>query len=383
MSSPSASTPDTPRVLIYSERNVIARKWHALQYEFEDVAQEVGLADVVAPGLRAPGPLGKAAYRIQRGVGRRGMREVHLAETTITREYDLFFAFFAFPSDIPHIQRLKGWRDRCAKAVCYIGEHYTHEVAQNRAYLELLRELGFDRVYLFNMASAASVEEVVGCPVEFMGHGVDSARWSPYPLVPPRTVDLYQYGRRSDVTHAAALDMVRKDGTFYIYDTVFNVPLEDYRAHRTMVAETMKRARYFFAYRPGENLGRALKDDPISSRFFEAIGGGAVLLGSRPHIPQYDEVFPWADATIEIPFEAPDLREIIAALDAQPERIHTARMHNIVNTLRSLDWVYNWARIAEQAGLPQTPGMQQRMAWLAELADIAEQRETAALAALD
>ena len=124
-SSSAATTPDAPRVLVYSERNVIARKWHALQYEFEDVAQEVGLADIAAPGLRAPGPLGKAAYRIQRGVGRRGMREVHLAETTITREYDLFFAFFAFPSDIPHIQRLKGWRDRCKQAVCYIGEHYT------------------------------------------------------------------------------------------------------------------------------------------------------------------------------------------------------------------------------------------------------------------
>jgi hypothetical protein len=307
---------------------------------------------------------------------------VNLAETTIDREYDLFFAFFAFPSDIPHIQRLKRWRERCTKAICFIGEHYTQEAEQNRPYLELLRELGFDHVYLFNTAPIESVRAVVGCPVEFMGHGVDSMRWSPYPLVPERSVDLYQYGRRSEVTHEAALRLVREHGLFYIYDTVFNVPLEDYRAHRTLVAETMKRSRYFFGYRPGENLGRAQSDDPLSSRYFEAVGGGAVLLGNRPGNAEYDECFPWPDATIEIPFEAHDLREILAHLDAQPERIATARMNNIVGTLRTLDWVYNWARILDQAGLEHPPGVRARMARLAELADMAEEGERTALAQL-
>ena len=42
-----------------------------------------------------------------------------------------------------------------------------------------------------------------------------------------RKLDLYQYGRRmTDVTHQAALDVAREDGVFYIYDTIFNVPLE-------------------------------------------------------------------------------------------------------------------------------------------------------------
>ena len=368
-----------PQVLVYSERNVIARKWHALQYEFEDMGAELGVADVVALRLGPQTPFSRAAYRVNRGVGRRGTLDVNIEEVAITGEYDLFFAFFAFPSDIPHIQRLKGWRERCKQAVCFVGEHYTQEEAENRRHLELLRKLGFDRVYLFNAAPMESVASMVGCPVEFMGHGVDALRFSPYPLVPPRTVDLYQYGRRSDVTHAAALELSREDGVFYIYDTVFNVPLEDHRAHRTLVAETLKRSRYFFSYRPGENLDRAKGDDTLSSRYFEAIGGGAVLLGSRPGVKEYDECFPWQDATIEIPFEAHDLREIIADLDAQPERIATARMNNIVQTLRTLDWVYRWARILEQAGLPLTQGMHDRMAALERLADTAEEREAAAL----
>lgn len=371
-----------PRVLVYSERNVIARKWHGLQYEFEDVGAEVGLADVVAPRPGRQTPFSRVFYRINRGVGRRGMAEANIEEVPIRGEYDLFFAFFSFPSDIPHIQRLKGWRERCKHAICYIGEHYSHEEDQNRRHLELLRELGFDQVYVFNTVPKDRIATLAGCPVEFMGHGVDSFRFSPYPLNPPRTVDLYQYGRRSDVTHAAALDMVRSDGIFYIYDTIFNVPLEDWRAHRTLVAETLKRSRYFLAYRPAENLPRAKFDDPISSRFFEAIGAGAVLLGTRPRVPEYDLSFPWPDATIEIPFDAHNLREIIADLDAQPERIATARMNNIVQSLRTLDWVYRWARICDRVGLPYTQGMIDRMAALEQLADLAEERETAALGRL-
>ena len=107
-----------------------------------------------------------------------------------------------------------------------------------------------------------------------------------------------------------------------------------------------------------------------------------MLLGSRPGNKEYDEVFPWPDATIEIPFEAHDLREILAELDADPVRIATARRHNIVGTLRTLDWVYFWKRVLEQAGLPTNRAMEDRIAALARLADEAEERETSALARL-
>jgi hypothetical protein len=54
-------------------------------------------------------------------------------------------------------------------------------------------------------------------------------------------------------------------------------------------------------------------------------------------------------------------------------------MNNIVQTLRTLDWVYRWARILERAGLPITKPMRNRMAALESLAEMAEERETAAL----
>jgi Glycosyl transferases group 1 len=361
-----------PRVLVYSERNAICRKWHALQYEFEDVGVETGVAELMAPRLRPSSSLSRVTYRVGRAAGRRRTAEAGLEQLTVERDYDLFVAFFAFPSDIPHISALRGWRRRCAKAICFIGEMYSHQLEENREHLERLRELGFNHVFTLHPRSAPAVSRMAGAPVEFMPLGVDAFRFSPYPHVPQRVVDLYQFGRRSEVTHAAALALAQEDDRFYLYDTVFNVPLEDYRAHRELIAHTMKRSRYFFAYRPSDNLERAREDDTLSSRYFEATAGGAILLGSRPDSPEYDETFPWPDAVITIPFEAHDLREILAELDAQPERLARARANNIVQTIRRHDWAYRWRRILQTAGLDVPPALAQRLRLLDELADLAE-----------
>jgi hypothetical protein len=279
---------------------VIARKWHALQYEFEDVGAELRLADVVAPRTRERTPFNRVFYRNR--AGGRPAGDEHRGGADHARLRPLL-RLLLVPVGHPAHPAPQGLARALQEGDLLHRRALHQERDQNRRYLELLRELGFDHVYIFNTAPQDSIAAMVGCPVEFMGHGVDAFRFSPYPLVPERSVDLYQYGRRSDVTHAAALEMAQRDGLFYIYDTIFNVPLEDYLAHRNLVAETMKRSRYFFAYRPGENLRRARQDDPLSSRYFEAIGGGAILLGSRPGAKEYDECFGWADATIEIPFE--------------------------------------------------------------------------------
>jgi hypothetical protein len=206
---------------------------------------------------------------------------------------------------------------------------------------------------------------------------VDAFRFSPYPHPPPRVVDFYQFGRRSPVTHAAALRMADSDGAFYIYDTVFNVPLLDYRAHRQMIAEIMKRSRYFFAYKPSADLERSKEDDHLAARYFEGVGGGAILLGSAPSTPEYEQCFGWPDSTIEIPYDANNLREMVSELEADPARLTRARKNNIVETLRRHDWVYRWAEVLKAAGLAPTSGMAERTERLEELARMVERLEPA------
>jgi hypothetical protein len=369
------------RVLLFSQRNAVARKWHAALYEFEDVIAEVDGVHLLAPAAKPDTRVTRVANRALRAA----RRPAHFAHPAIrpvqvTGEYDLFFTVVSLASEIPHLRQLKEFRKRCDKAVLFLVELFTDQVEQyGRPYLELLNELDFDEVFLFNPRPSTAVSAIAGSPADFMASGVDAFRFSPYPAPPARAVDLYEFGRHSEVTHAAALDMVKRDGAFFIYDTVFNVPLPDPRPHRELTAELMKRSRYFFAYKASENLDRARADDPLSARYFEGVAGGAVLLGSAPAAPEFAECFDWPDAVIEIPYEAHDLREIVAELDAQPERLAVARANNVANTLRRHDWMYRWEQVLDAAGLPHTAAMAERKARLEQLALAAEEGAHAAL----
>jgi Glycosyl transferases group 1 len=368
----------SPRALVFSKRNTESRKWQALQYEFEDVVALVDDVNLLAPSARPLTPVIRLSNRVLRAAGHPERSSEPASEAvTVEGEHSLFFAVFSLVEDIPNLLRLGRWRDRCDKAVCVINELLTHQIAQATPYLELLRHFEFDRVFLLNPRPKDAVARIVGCETQFLPLGVDALRFSPYPDPPARVVYFYQFGRRSPVTHTAALEMAQSEGVFYLYDTVFNVPLPNFRAHRQMIAEIMKRSRYFFAYRPGEDLERSQVDDDLAARYFEGVGGGAILLGSAPATPEYEECFGWPDSTIEIPYEAHNLREIVADLEADPERLARARTNNIVEALRRHDWVYRWAEVLQAVGLPPTARMAERMERLDELATMAERRSPA------
>ena len=355
-----------------SERNLHARKWHAWQYEFEDVIVDVDDVRLVAPPVAVERPAARIGRRVARKLGRGRLHPDPAMELVrVTGEYDLFFAVVHFAEDIAHLERLLGWREHCDRAVCLIVEAY--DTPGLPPYLELLREFRFDRVFLFNPAQGPLITRVTGSPTDFLPLAVDAWRFSPHPDPPARAVDLYQFGRRSEVTHAAALALARQDGLFYLYDTVFNVPLPDPRAHRELLAEVMKRSRYFFAYGPAQDVTRPGQES-LASRYFEGVGGGAVLLGGAPDVPEFAAHFDWPDAVITIPYEATNLREIIAELDAQPERLARARLNNDLATLRRHDWAYRWRQILEAAGLSPTPPLSERIERLQAVAQQVEER---------
>ena len=112
--------------------------------------------------------------------------------TAVHTDHDLFFAVFPFPPQLSHLQRLKGWRDRCRRAVCVITEVYAGGRVQRRL-PAAARE--FDEVFVGNPHVVAGVQ-ALGLPApSFMAPAVDAVRASPQPLQPARVLDVYNYGR--------------------------------------------------------------------------------------------------------------------------------------------------------------------------------------------
>jgi hypothetical protein len=140
--------------------------------------------------------------------------------------------------------------------------------------------------------------------------------------------------------------------------------------HRFKLASMLKRSRYYLASRARANEWQSARLDEVSGRFFEGAAAGAIMIGDPPRTGPYLELFDWPDALIPTPFDCADIGEVMASLDADPERCTRIRRANMVNALLRHDGVHRLRKILDDAGLPASPGLLAREARLRELSDV-------------
>jgi hypothetical protein len=190
-------------------------------------------------------------------------------------------------------------------------------------------------------------------------------RFAPLPARAPRAIDVCNIGRRSEVTHRALLRLARERGLFYYYDTVAasggsgkqrTFRVDDPLEHRLLLASVLKRSRYFLANRGRINEPEFTRGhDEIAGRFYEGAAAGTVMLGEPPRTPEFEQQFGWKDAVIPAPFDSPEIGDLLACLDREPERLARIRRDNVAHAARRHDWVHRLrARSTRWASHPLT-----------------------------
>lgn len=359
------------RVLVFSLRNLIRHPSRCSNYELEDVIARLDRVDVVAPTARCG-----AAIPLQRVLwGRFGRRLPLLGElrralgrAPIERDYDLMFVSCQNPWDLMHLGPLAPWRERCRKVVVYVDEIWAHTIPRRPGEMAMLSQ--FDHIFCGQELSTPPLAAATGQPVSYLPVGVDMLRFCPWPDPPARTIDVFNMGRRSPVTHAALKVLARERKLFYLYDTLDGRSgVYDPRDHRDQLANFIKRSRYFVTNvakitAPEETGGQ----QEVGFRFYEGAAGGAVLLGEAPSCPSFEANFGWEDAVVPMSYGTADPAAVIDALDADPERVEAIRRRNVANSLRRHDLVYRWERILDAVGLQPTPRVAERRERLSQLA---------------
>jgi hypothetical protein len=120
----------------------------------------------------------------------------------------------------------------------------------------------------------------------------------------------------------------------------------------------------------------------LSTRYFEGAAGGAVMIGSKPPVPEFLTHFDWSDAVIEIPRDPQDMSAILADLYAQPERLARISRANAIQSLKRHDWAYRWAEVLTIMGMTRSPKLDHRLDKLKRLSDEAERADFKATAGL-
>jgi len=376
------------RTLVVSEYNAKDRAHFAQAYEFCRIVMECDEADVFAPGIdnylerylgRILPPHDEDSVqrdfnRLVNGI-RKGCRLRNAATiepVSLDQNYDLFFFAAWSPQSLVELSRIRNWRSHCKVAVAYLFELWSSTLEQDRQYLKLLDQ--FDHVFLLHSACVPRLPSYTRASCTSLPTGVDCLIATPYPALPERVIDVYSMGNRSTQVHRQLMAMAERRGLFYLYDSLASSDslVRDWQEHRLLLANTIKRTRYFMGFSPAAaGTSKAAKiagEEVLPTRLFEGAAGGAIILGTAPKCPEFHECFDWPDAVIEVSPQGEDIAALIERLDAQPHRIERARQSNAVGCLLRHDWVYRWEHILAKVGMETLPQLRQRKSRLSEIA---------------
>jgi len=330
------------------------------------ILQEVDSVEVLAPNPTNWYPHGK---RVAMRLGEFVNFPLNPGIPTIKVEgkYDMFITVCERVSELLHMKSLKGLRDRCKTTVCWLPEFYVKDIPVYKSCVEVLSQ--FDYV-IFMFVANEPFRTIIKGQGRYLPAGVDTLRFCPYPDPPTRSIDVLSIGRRAPAIHKALIRMAREDRKFYVYDTIDALEAYDVEEHRLMIANMAKRSRYFVVSpgkfdKPEETGGQS----EFGYRYFEGAAPGTIMIGMRPaNNKEFDKIFNWQDAVMEVPFTSDEIVSVIRELDKEPERQMRIRKTNITQCLLNHDWVYRWEALLSLVGMQPLPKLQSRKQALRELA---------------
>jgi hypothetical protein len=354
-------------VLVLSMRSVADLVAYCAYYEFEDLIVDLTGADRFDVGDGRSLEFSRRIFKLVRySTGSPRLAWACAPKATaaeLERRYELFLPVFTHPHELFALASIPDWRKRCRLAACYIVEMWQHELP--KYLLELLCE--FDHIFLGVQHPIDEVARITGRPCSYLPLAADVMRFAPYPQFPERVIDICNIGRRSSVTHEAVIAHAADAKLFYYYDTIaasgsdhmqrtFHV--QNPAEHRLLLANLLKRTRYYVANRARANDPRFTRGhQEVSGRFYEGAASGTVMLGETPDSEAFRRQFDWEDAIVPMPFDSPDVGKILADLDNDPQRIAAIRENNLRNAALRHDWTHRLRTIYEKMGLPPTDAM--------------------------
>lgn len=342
-------------------------------YEAQDVFQEVDDLDLICLEPR-PGYKFKERWQrrlLFRDFSRRLIfQNPGLTKVRLTQEYDLFLALCQYTHDFVHINAIEGWEDKCKVSVCWIDELWVAELQQCEYWLHALKK--FDYVFVSCLETVQALSKAIGKPCHWLPGAVDAVRFSPYPNVPLRVVDVYSIGRRCEAIHKVLVRTAQSGSIFYLYDTSEGSlsDVYDYRQHRNLLSSVAKRSKYFMVAPGKVNLPNETRgQEEVGRRYYEGAAAGTVMIGQAPNCVSFRKLFPWSDAVISIQSDGSDVIDVIARLDREPQEVIAVSQRNAAEALLRHDWVYRWKELLQVVGLAPLPKMTARERRLKELAE--------------
>ena len=287
-----------------------------------------------------------------------GSKNVRLANPIrLEKAHEIFFVPCQQLADLLLVNSVAGWQDKCLTKVCWIEELWASEFNKKTAnILKILAQ--FDYIITSCFGSLKALEKETGIRCYYFPPAVDALRFSPYPNTPIRSIEFLSVGRRSPHLHKFLLNLSEKHSFFYHHDTLDSPTTLNCDEHRLLLANLVKRSKYFLVNPAKFNVREQINDQSeIGYRFFEGAASGAIMIGSIPQNEVFKALFHWQDAVLEVPSTIEALEDLWQNLNSSPEFTDNMRRNNVYYSLLEHDWVYRWKEVLNLLKLEPTESL--------------------------
>ncbi|HEY2204040.1 MAG TPA: hypothetical protein VGH99_06140 [Pseudonocardia sp.] len=185
-----------------------------------------------------------------------------------------------------------------------------------------------------------------------------------------RTIDVFAPGATSPAQNELLRQWASQHAGQYQQDIGQLGAITSLDQHRRIFTAMATRSRVFLAnhHRFGERK-QAGAHREVGSRFYEAMAAGCALVGDLPVGSRQFAEFVAPAGPMQLDPAATGLPGDVAAALQDREHSHRLGTAARVTALRLNDVAHRWRDMAALAGIPGSPGIEERIAWLGELAD--------------
>ena len=343
--------------VLLSRRNPASAGWVAID-EFEDLFQRLCDARILCPDHRLllRDPLGK--------VQRRLLGRFQPLKENVERDAELLLVVARAPTDLSMLYSLTNARKRFRKIAGYVIDSYFTEGFESSA-------KSYDHIFCTTQEGVDFVQTKFGVSSSVLRQGFDCLAWAS--TDPARSIDLIGFGRQPASYHREFQRWFHdsQSNILYLHSPIGAKAGSAVWVERPMMLKLLQRSKMSLAFHllvePEESRPRAASF--VTSRWFESLAAGCIIVGRRPPGEMAAEMFDWPNALIELPDRPSDATDLIRSLACDASFLQETRTRNVIKMCRRHDWRYRIRGIYKHFDLLLPESLKAEIIALEELAN--------------
>lgn len=324
-------------------------------FEFEDILAQTTGAQIISPRARPHLPRGL------RGLRRRISGSFE--PTTEHPESDHLFVVAVTPGNLEMVTAIPNWRNRFRKVSAFVIDSFHYAGFPKQTY-------EFDHVFVPIPESADHIRSHFGVPTSVLSLGADCLRWGFHKG--DRSIDILGVGRCPERYHLPfqAAFHTSDNSILYLHSPIGNMSGQAIWKERPMLMKVLLKSKLALAFDlffdpPPQ---RPVTMPVITGRWFESLTAGCVAIGKQPKTPLFRQLFPWEDATIELPDDGYQAVDFVLSLLKDSDRLNAARQRNSIEMAARHDWRFRIQDVLTMFGIESTTTLNEQLAELDALA---------------